>query len=147
MEGCRVAVRLCQSRRFCGFQHHQVGKYVRQMEAGFAKAVTAAAASPTDLDSWKPARSWAIEYRGWVASGAVVCLLVTPVVPLAMLACVRLTRILDQNTEQLHAWCEAPWRAKAAGVRGRLRREWTTVRGWLRQDLGWLRRQWARGRR
>ena len=70
MEGCRVAVRPCQSRRFCGFQHHQVGKYVRQMEAGFAKAVTAAAASPTDLDSWKPARSWAIEYRGWVASGA-----------------------------------------------------------------------------
>ena len=124
-----------------------MGKYVRQMEAGFTKAVTAAAASPGDLDSWKPARSWVVAYRGWVASGAVVCLLVTPVVPLAMLACVRVTRILDQNTEQLLAWCAAPWRAKVAGVRGRLRRELITVRGWLRQDLGWLRRRWARGRR
>ena len=117
---------------------------MRQMEAGFTKAVTAAAASPHDL---APARIWAIEYRGWVASGCVVCLLITPVVPLAMLACVRVTRILDQNTEQLLAWCAAPWRAKVAGVRGRLRRELTTVRGWLRQDLSWLRRRWARGRR
>ena len=94
---------------------------MRQMEAGFTKAVTAAAASPHDL---APARIWAIEYRGWVASGCVVCLLITPVVPLAMLACVRLTRSLDENAEQLLAWCEAPWRAKAAGVRGWLRREW-----------------------
>ena len=147
MEGCRVGVRPVGVADSAASNTWQVGKYVRQMEASFAKAVTAAAASPSDLSSWKPARSWAIEYRGWVASGAVVCLLVTPVVPLAMLACVRLTRILDQNTEQLLAWCEAPWRAKAAGVRGRLRRELLTVRGWLRQDLGWLRRRWARGRR
>ena len=138
-------------RDFTRFSWHligveDVGQYIRQMEAGFAKAVTAAAESPFERGSWEPARDWAIEYRGWVASGAVVCLLVTPVVPLAMLACVRLTRILDRHTEPLLAWCEAPWRAKAAAVRGRLRRELKTVRGWLGEDLGWLGRQWARAR-
>ena len=119
-------------RDFTQFSWHiigveDVGQYVRQMEAGFTKAVAAAAASPRDL---APARVWAVEYRGWVASGCVVCVLVTPVVPLVMLACVRLTRSLDDNAEQLLAWSEAPWRAKKAFLNGWLRREWSAGVAW-----------------
>ena len=94
---------------FTNFSWHligveDVGQYVRQMETGFVHAVAAAQAR-----DFAPARIWATEYRGWVATGAVVCVLVTPVVPVVMMFCVHLTRKIDEHAEYLLAWCDARW--------------------------------------